>query len=79
MQADFFPTAMSESGLELMGFSSAKFIFSSDSVQKYYPEIVWWMNWNYAYSICTESGSNFNYSELLNHPWVINRDEINFH
>jgi mannan endo-1,4-beta-mannosidase len=47
-------------------------------IQKHFPKIVWWMNWNYAYSICTESGSNFNSSELLNHPWVINRDEIKF-
>ncbi len=45
-------------------------------IQKYYPEIVWWMNWNYAYAICEESHSNYNSTELLNHPWVINRDEI---
>ena len=43
------------------------------------PEIVWWMNWNYAYSICTEFNSNYNSAELLTHPWVINRDEINLH
>lgn len=45
-------------------------------IQKYFPEIVWWMNWNYAYSICTDSNSNYNGAELLNHPWVINRDGI---
>jgi mannan endo-1,4-beta-mannosidase len=45
-------------------------------IQKYFPEIVWWMNWNCAYSICTASSSSFNSTELLNHPWVINRDEI---
>lgn len=45
-------------------------------IQRYYPEIVWWMHWNYAYSICTELNSNFNSVELLAHPWVINRDEI---
>jgi mannan endo-1,4-beta-mannosidase len=45
-------------------------------IQKYFPEIVWWMNWNYAYSICTMSNSNYNSAELLNHPWVINRDGI---
>jgi len=48
-------------------------------IQKYYPEIVWWMNWNYAYSICTPSKSNYNGKELLNNPWVINRDEIKVH
>ncbi len=44
----------------------------------YYPEIVWWMNWCYAYSISTGENSNFNHSELLNHPWVINLDEIDW-
>jgi mannan endo-1,4-beta-mannosidase len=48
-------------------------------IQKYFPEIVWWMNWNYAYSICTELNSNSHGTELLNHPWVINRDEIKLH
>jgi len=48
-------------------------------IQKYFPEIVWWMNWNYAYSICTEFNSNYNSAELLTHPWVINRDVINLH
>jgi hypothetical protein len=45
-------------------------------VKKYFPEIVWWMNWNYAYSVCTEFNSNYNSAELLNDPWVINRNEI---
>lgn len=45
-------------------------------IQKYFPEIVWWMNWNYAYAVCTAIYSNYNGTELLNHPWVINRDEI---
>ena len=45
-------------------------------IQRYYPEIVWWMNWNYAYAICTPEHSNYNSKELLEHPWVINRDEI---
>lgn len=48
-------------------------------IQKCFPEIVWWMNWNYAYSICTESNSNSNGTGLLAHPWVINRDEITLH
>jgi len=48
-------------------------------IQRYFPEIVWWMNWNYAYSICTELNSNYNSVELLIHPWVINRDEIKLH
>lgn len=48
-------------------------------IQKYFREIVWWMNWNYAYSICTESNSNYNSKELLTHPWVINRDKIKLH
>ena len=47
-------------------------------IQKYYPEIVWWMNWSYAYSIYTLENSNYNGSELLNHPWVINLDEISW-
>ena len=50
-----------------------------NGIQKYFPEIVWWMNWNYAYSICTEFNSNYDSAELLNHPWVINRDVINLH
>jgi hypothetical protein len=45
-------------------------------IQEYFPDIVLWMNWNYAYSICTDLNSNYNRTELLNHPWVINRDEI---
>lgn len=45
-------------------------------IQKYYPEIVWWMNWNYAYAICTSDHSNYNGKELLEHPWIINRDQI---
>ena len=48
-------------------------------IQKYFPEIVWWMNWNSAYSICTGFNSNYNSTELLTHPWVINRDEIKLH
>jgi mannan endo-1,4-beta-mannosidase len=48
-------------------------------IQKYFPEIVWWMNWNYAYSICTDFNSNYNSAELLNHQWVINRDDIKLH
>lgn len=48
-------------------------------IQQYFPEIVWWMNWNYAYSICTETNSNYNSTELLTHPWVINRDGIKVH
>ncbi|HLF32625.1 MAG TPA: glycosyl hydrolase [Cyclobacteriaceae bacterium] len=45
-------------------------------IQNYFPEIVWWMNWCYAYSISTQHNSNFNDTELLNHPWVLNLDEI---
>lgn len=45
-------------------------------IQKYYPEIVWWMNWNYAYAIATPDNSNYNSKELLGDPWVINRDGI---
>jgi mannan endo-1,4-beta-mannosidase len=47
-------------------------------IQNYFPEIVWWMNWSYAYSICTKENSNYNYSELLNHPWVINAGEMDW-
>ena len=47
-------------------------------IQKYFPEMVWWMNWSYAYSISTEENSNYHDTELLNHPWVINLDEINW-
>ncbi|HEY4206367.1 MAG TPA: glycosyl hydrolase [Puia sp.] len=45
-------------------------------IQKYFPGIVWWMNWNYVYSICTDDQSNYNAAELLSHPWVVNRDDI---
>lgn len=45
-------------------------------IQKYFPEIVWWMNWNYAYAISTETGGNLNGAELLQHPWVLNREDI---
>ena len=47
-------------------------------ITRYYPDIVWWMNWCYAYSISTSENSNYNDKELLNHPWVINLDEINW-
>ncbi len=47
-------------------------------IQKYYPDVVWWMNWSYAYSISTKENSNFNDAELLNHTWVINADEIDW-
>jgi mannan endo-1,4-beta-mannosidase len=42
----------------------------------YYTEIVWWMNWCYAYSISTKENSNYNDTQLLEHPWVINRDDL---
>ena len=45
-------------------------------IQQYFPDIVWWMNWCYAYSISTLENSNYNDTELLNHPWVINLGEI---
>jgi hypothetical protein len=45
-------------------------------IQKYFPDIVRWMNWNYAYSIGTKFNSNYNSSVLLRDPWVINRDMI---
>jgi mannan endo-1,4-beta-mannosidase len=45
-------------------------------IRKYFPEIVWWMNWNYAYAICTNEQSNDNGTELLSDPWVINRGEV---
>jgi hypothetical protein len=34
------------------------------------------MNWNYAYAISAGSNANYNAAQLLDHPWVINRDEI---
>jgi len=39
-------------------------------IQKYFPKIVWWMNWNCAYSISNEQNSNYNGSALLNQEWV---------
>jgi hypothetical protein len=45
-------------------------------IQTYFPGIVWWMNWNYSYSICGGSHSNYNAAELLSHTWVINREQI---
>ena len=47
-------------------------------IQNFFPDIVWWMNWSYAYSICTRENSNYNGLELLNHPWVINAGEMNW-
>jgi mannan endo-1,4-beta-mannosidase len=47
-------------------------------IQRYYPEVVWWMNWSYAYSISTKENSNYNDKELLSHPWVINAEEIDW-
>jgi mannan endo-1,4-beta-mannosidase len=44
----------------------------------YYPEIVWWMNWSYAYSISSLDESNYHDVELLNHSWVINLEDINW-
>ena len=45
-------------------------------ITTYFPEVVWWMNWNYAYAISSGQSSNYNETELLQHPWVINADEI---
>lgn len=45
-------------------------------IQRYYPEVVWWMNWSYAYSICSDKHSNDNATQLLAHQWVINRDGV---
>ncbi len=47
-------------------------------IQHCFPDVVWWMNWCYAYSISTEQNSNYNDSLLLSHPWVINRGEISW-
>lgn len=45
-------------------------------IRRYYPEIVWWMSWSSVYAISTQDHSNFNGKELLNDPWVINREDI---
>lgn len=47
-------------------------------LMNYFPDIVWWMNWCYAYSISTEENSNYHDTELLDSPWVINLDEIDW-
>jgi len=45
-------------------------------IQDYLPQIIWWMNWNYAYAICSAKNSNSHATELLNHPRVVNLDDL---
>ena len=45
-------------------------------IQDRFPQITWWMNWNYAYAICSAGNSNLHATELLNHPRVVNLDDL---
>jgi len=46
------------------------------AVQQNFPQIVWWMNWSVAYAISTQENSNYHERELLEHPWVVNLDDL---
>jgi len=45
-------------------------------VREHFPEITWWMNWNWAYAICSAGNSNANGRELLEDPKVVNLDDL---
>ena len=47
-------------------------------IQKYFPQITWWMNWNMAYAISSAENSNLYDKELLDDPRVVNLDELNW-
>lgn len=47
-------------------------------IKTYFPEICWWMNWSQAYAISAEQNSNLNAQQLLDDPWVVNRNDINW-
>jgi mannan endo-1,4-beta-mannosidase len=46
------------------------------AIQAYFPQITWWMNWNMAYAISSPENSNTHARELLNHPRVVNLDDL---
>ena len=46
------------------------------AVQNHFPLITWWMNWNMAYAISSQTNSNYNDKKLLEQPSVINRDDL---
>src|SRR4029078_11996309 len=41
-------------------------------VQKNFPRAVFFMSWNARWSLAT----NMNTAELLNHPWIVNREDL---
>lgn len=47
-----------------------------NAIKTSFPEICWWMNWSQAYAIASDENSNLNAKKLLDDPWVVNRDDI---
>ena len=43
-----------------------------DGVQKYFPRTVFFMSWNAKWSLA----SNTNVTEMLNNPWIVNREDL---
>jgi mannan endo-1,4-beta-mannosidase len=43
-----------------------------EGVQKYFPHAVYFMSWNAKWSLA----SNTNTAQLLNHPWIVNREDL---
>lgn len=44
-------------------------------IRRHFPEIVWWMNWNFAYALAAPENGNTHARELLADPWVANRGD----
>ena len=47
-------------------------------IEKHFPQITWWMNWNMAYAISSPENSNAHDEELLRDPRVINLGDLNW-
>jgi len=47
-----------------------------EAIKTVFPEISWWMSWNQAYALAADKDSNINAGKLLNDPWVVNRDQL---
>jgi mannan endo-1,4-beta-mannosidase len=47
-------------------------------VQNHLSQITWWMNWNMAYALCSPENSNTHAKELLNHPRIVNREDLDW-
>jgi mannan endo-1,4-beta-mannosidase len=47
-------------------------------VQHHFPLVTWWMDWSQEYAISSPTNSNYNDRKLLEHPRVINLDDLDW-